>query len=87
MGFDDAGARVHLCRARARVRHRPHRRATRPGAGLATASIVLPLVADTAGLERFAAAVSTPGSPDYGRYAPIARLSRWFGASARARRA
>ncbi len=48
-------------------------------------SIVLPLVADTAGLERFAAAVSTPGSPDYGRYAPIAKLSRWFGASARAR--
>jgi subtilase family serine protease len=48
-------------------------------------SIVLPLVADTAGLERFATAVSTPGSPAYGRYAPLSKLSRWFGASARAR--
>jgi len=48
-------------------------------------SIVLPLVADTAGLERFATAVSTPGSPEYGRYAPLSKLSRWFGASARAR--
>ena len=37
VGFDDAGARVHLRRARARVRDRTHRRATRPGAGLATA--------------------------------------------------
>jgi kumamolisin len=48
-------------------------------------SIVLPLVADTAGLERFARAVSTPGSPQYGRYAPVSKLSAWFGATRRTR--
>ncbi len=44
-------------------------------------SLVFPLVADQAGLERYSASVSTPGSPEYGQYAPIAALSRRFGAS------
>ena len=44
--------------------------------------LVLPLVADNVGLERLATAVSTPGSPTYGRYESIASLSRRFGASA-----
>jgi subtilase family serine protease len=48
-------------------------------------TIVLPLVADTGGLQRFAAAVSTPGSLEYGRYARLSELSRWFGASTRVR--
>jgi subtilase family serine protease len=48
-------------------------------------TIVLPLVADTAGLQRFATAVSTRGSPEYGQYARMSELSRWFGASSRAR--
>jgi kumamolisin len=48
-------------------------------------AIVLPLVADTAGLERFAQAVSTPGSPQYERYAPVSKLSVWFGATQRTR--
>lgn len=47
--------------------------------------LVLPLVADNAGLDRFATAVSTPGSPTYGQYQSIAWLSRRFGASARTR--
>ena len=48
--------------------------------------LVLPLVADNAGIDRFATAVSTPGSPDYGQYESIASLSRRFGASASTRR-
>ncbi len=48
--------------------------------------LVLPLVADTAGLSRFATEVTTVGSPDYAQYESIAELSRRFGASARARR-
>lgn len=47
--------------------------------------LVLPLVADDAGLDRFAREVSTPGAPIYGQYESIARLSRRFGASARTR--
>ncbi len=47
--------------------------------------LVLPLVADEAGLERFARAVTTPGSPQYGRYESIARLSARFGAPAAVR--
>lgn len=43
--------------------------------------LVLPLRVDTAGLERFALAVSTPGSPQFGRYESIATISRRFGAS------
>jgi kumamolisin len=44
-------------------------------------SLVLPLRADLAGLERFATAVTTIGSPVYGQYEPIAVLARRFGAS------
>jgi len=44
--------------------------------------VVLPLAADEAGLERFAIAVTTPGSPEFGRYESIAQLARRFGASA-----
>lgn len=60
-------------------------RAQTQGVGLAPQSqglaIVLPLRAEVAGLERFATAVSTVGSPAYGRYEPIAVLARRFGAS------
>ena len=52
-----------------------------PASGRATVSLVLPLRADLAGLERFAAAVSTPGSPRYGQYESVAALARRFGAS------
>ena len=48
--------------------------------------LVLPLVADNAGLERFATAASTPGSPTYGQYESIGWLSRRFGASPGTRR-
>jgi kumamolisin len=44
-------------------------------------SLVLPLRANLAGLERFAAAVTTVGSPLYGQYEPIPMLARRFGAS------
>jgi len=44
-------------------------------------SLVLPLRANLAGLERFAAAVTTVGSPQYGQYEPIPVLARRFGAS------
>ena len=44
-------------------------------------SLVLPLKTDTAGLARFATAVSTPGSPQYGQYASIPALVRRFGAT------
>ncbi|WP_249011353.1 protease pro-enzyme activation domain-containing protein [Conexibacter sp. DBS9H8] len=44
-------------------------------------AIVLPLRVNTAGLAAFAAAVSTPGSPDYRHYRSIAWLARHFGAS------
>ena len=43
-------------------------------------SLALPLRTDQAGLARFAAAVSTPGSPLYGQYEPVATLARRFGA-------
>jgi subtilase family serine protease len=46
-----------------------------------TIALALPLRADDAGLERFAAAVSTPGSPEYGHYATVAALARRYGAS------
>ncbi|MDQ6836124.1 MAG: protease pro-enzyme activation domain-containing protein, partial [Actinomycetota bacterium] len=45
-------------------------------------SLVLPLRANLSGLQRFATAVSTVGSPQYRQYAPIAVLARRFGASA-----
>lgn len=46
-----------------------------------TLRIALPLRADVAGIERRALAVSTPGSPDYGRYQSLEALARRFGAS------
>jgi kumamolisin len=48
--------------------------------------LVLPLRFDRAGLERFALAVTTPGSQQYGRYLSIASLARRFGPSAAVRR-
>jgi kumamolisin len=48
--------------------------------------LVLPLKADGAGLTQFARTVTTPGSPQYAHYEPIATLARRFGASAAARR-
>jgi len=43
--------------------------------------LVFPLKANLAGLERFASAVTTVGSPQYGDFEPIAVLARRFGAS------
>jgi kumamolisin len=43
--------------------------------------LVLPLAADDTGLQRFALAAGSPGSPDYAHYESIARLARRFGAS------
>lgn len=43
--------------------------------------LVLPLAVPGRGLRRFAQAVSTPGSPQYGHYRSISWLSRHFGAS------
>ena len=51
-----------------------------PPSGRARLDLVLPLVADDAGLARFARAVSTPGSALYGRYQPIAMLAGRYGA-------
>ena len=47
--------------------------------------IILPLRAHDAALAKFAAAVSTPGSPQYGRYESIPALGQRFGASFGAR--
>jgi subtilase family serine protease len=47
-----------------------------------TVSLILPLRANIAGLERFATAVSTPSSPLYGQYESIPALARRFGAPA-----
>lgn len=47
--------------------------------------LVLPLVADDAGLRAFATAVTTVGSPEYAQYASISQLATRFGASARDR--
>ncbi len=44
-------------------------------------AMVFPLRANLAGLERFATAVSTVGSPYYGEYEPVSVLARRFGAS------
>jgi subtilase family serine protease len=44
--------------------------------------LILPLRAHDAALARFATAVSTPGSPDYGHYESIPALGRRFGAAA-----
>jgi subtilase family serine protease len=53
----------------------------RPAPARQKLSVVLPLKADEAGLERFATEVNTPGSSDYGQYESVASLSRRFGAS------
>jgi len=52
-----------------------------PAASERTIALELPLRSDARGLARFARAVSTPGSPAYGRFASLASLSRRFGAS------
>jgi kumamolisin len=61
--------------------------ATRVGSAPASEQLdlVLPLVVDKAGLRRFALAVTTIGSPEYGQYESIPRLAARFGASARTR--
>ena len=61
--------------------------ATRVGAAPAAQPLKLlfPLKMDAGGLARFATAVSTPGSPLYGRFLSVAALSRRFGASSSAR--
>jgi subtilase family serine protease len=58
--------------------------ATRVGSPSAATplSLVLPLKTDKAGLERFATAVSTPGSPDYGQFESVPALVHRFGAPA-----
>ncbi len=48
-------------------------------------ALELPLAVNGQGLARFATAVSTPGSPEYGAYASIPWLSRHFGASSATR--
>jgi kumamolisin len=58
-----------------------HAAAAGPAPAAQQLQLVFPLRADTRGLERFALSISTPGSPDYGHYQPLSRLSRWFGAS------
>jgi subtilase family serine protease len=42
--------------------------------------LVIPLVIDQAGLDQFATEVSTPHSPLYGQFEPVATLARRFGA-------
>lgn len=54
-----------------------------PGvASAARLPLILPLKANDAGLQSFATAVSTPGSPRYGQYESLSTLARRFGASA-----
>jgi subtilase family serine protease len=48
--------------------------------------LVLPLRADLAGLRRQALAITTPGSPLFGAYAPVEVLARRFGATTATRR-
>ena len=61
----------------------PVARAARVGLAPAQQPLTLdlPLRTDTAGLARFAAAVSDPSSPQYGLYEPVSMLSRRFGAT------
>lgn len=65
----------------------PVRAATWVGAAPPTGTIALalPLKANIAGLERFASAVSTPGSAQYGRYESVPALAARFGASSATR--
>jgi subtilase family serine protease len=62
----------------------PQARATRVGPAPAgqRLQLVLLLKADLAGLEGFARAVTTPGSPQYGHYRTIGALAGRFGATA-----
>ena len=66
----------------------PGARATQVGAAPTSQRIqlVLPLASNDAGLGSLAAAVTTPGSPEYQRYRSLEQLSRQFGASAFTRR-
>jgi subtilase family serine protease len=66
----------------------PVARAARVGSAPAQQPLTLdlPLRTDSAGLARFAAAVSDPSSPEYGLYQPLATLSRRFGAAPARRR-
>jgi kumamolisin len=52
-----------------------------PVAGAAPLQLVFPLEVRTTALERFAQAVTTPGSPLYAQYQSIPWLARHFGAS------
>ncbi|MGI8412889.1 MAG: S53 family peptidase [Solirubrobacteraceae bacterium] len=56
-----------------------------PAPGSQPLQLVLPLKARDGALGRFARAVSTPGSPLYGQYEPVATLARRFGAAPDAR--
>ena len=82
-----ASALISLLAAPAALAARPPAAAARigPAPSGQKIALVLPLKANLAGLERLATAVSTPGSPQYGRYESVAALSRRFGASAGAR--
>jgi kumamolisin len=74
--------------AQARTTHHFRRAViTRAGhvAARHTVALEFPLKVDGRGLARFATAVSTPGSPQYGRFASLSRLSRQFGASSATR--
>jgi subtilase family serine protease len=48
--------------------------------------LVLPLLADEAGLQRQALAITTPGAPRYGQYELVSALSRRYGAPPAVRR-
>src|SRR5579875_1790921 len=67
-------------RAGARAAASGHVRAALAGPPSQRLSLVLTLRVDSAALQRFAYAVSTPGSPLYGRYQPVGALARRFGA-------
>ena len=47
-----------------------------PAPAAATLQLVVPIVADDAGLAQFARSVSTPGSPQYGQYEPIPMVAQ-----------
>ena len=51
-----------------------------PAPRSATLEVALPLAINDAGLQAFADAVSTPSSPQYGRFASLAQLDARFGA-------
>ncbi|MFL5823410.1 MAG: protease pro-enzyme activation domain-containing protein, partial [Solirubrobacteraceae bacterium] len=59
----------------------PSAGAAAPSGSASQLQLVLPLAVNATGLERFALAVSTPGSPQFGRHESIPTISRRFGAS------